>query len=178
MTLGLILFLAFFINLNKMRLKTNLKKDNFGVANNPEGVGIKPIDYFSLGHFLMRLVSFYIISVALLFLLNYVNSVNYWWVVINCIFAVGIIWECIENFTLLRLNKEFGDRPDSNINALFDVIFVIAGGFVMLFVRWLIIDLYFFIIIGIWIFTLGYIIFGIWRHYTHKRSKEIIYFIE
>lgn len=167
-TIGLILLLIFFLILNRRRLKKGSNKSVFKFADDIDEVGVKAFDYFSTGHHSMGVISFLPIYLALEFVQPNISILNCWWFILNCVFTIGIIWEFIENFILIKYGSKFENRVDSNINAFFDVILAIIGCITVLIIRLLVVDLCLFIFIWVCIIIVNIIIFFIWRKYTRK----------
>jgi len=125
-------------------------------AEDLDQTGTAPWDFFSWGHIDMGIASFLLLSLiniipsyvdqALVYIIPY-------WSMILLIIAVGIGWEIIENTVLYNTGLKFENRRDSLVNAVWDVIFVIVGGFYMWIIKGILVN-----IIGVHLILAFYIV--------------------
>ncbi|MFX1237541.1 MAG: hypothetical protein ACFFAS_13380 [Promethearchaeota archaeon] len=116
------------------------------IADSKDEVGITPIDYFSWGHIDMGIGSFILLS-----LINIVptliekaeeqiNNIP-WWLMIVIVIIIMICWELFENTVLYKFGAKFENRKDTLVNATWDVIFGIIGGFYMWIIKGALVNL-------------------------------------
>ena len=96
------------------------------VARRAEHVGISPIDFFSLGHFIMGYLTF--LGFYGTFSLFFGIPLNFLYLLGNIF--VSVIWEIVENVILFKLNFKFAHRRDSVINSIMDIFIFFVGGII------------------------------------------------
>jgi len=65
-----------------------------------------------------------------------------WWLIMVLVFVSGIIWEIMEIILLHRWGWRDLNKRKMFFHALFDLFFIIFGGLIMWFSKWVIIDLF------------------------------------
>ena len=114
------------------------------VANSDEEVGKTAIDYFSWSHINMGLVSFMLLSLINIIPSMVTSTLVYlipYWSMILLVIVVMLIWELFENFVLYKWGAKFENRQDTLLNATWDVIFGIIGGFYMWVIKGILVNL-------------------------------------
>ena len=94
-------------------------------AKDREDISKAAIDFFSLGHLLVGYFAYIVLNALFLILFNDISLI---FALISIIFG-GMLWEVIENTFLVKKNIKFGNRKDSTINSLMDVVMLFLGGF-------------------------------------------------
>ena len=96
------------------------------IAKCREEVGIKAIDFYSIGHIIIGYISFLVY--AMIFFLMFNDYIP----IFALLYAVetGILWELLENYVLDKTYLKFNNRKDSLQNSFTDVLFDVVGGLI------------------------------------------------
>ena len=125
-------------------------------------VGRSAWDFYSWGHIDMGIMSFLIFSLFIT-VTQWMDPTAViwlpWWSLMVMVLIFAVAWEIIENTILWQMGKKFENRKDSIYNSIWDIIFVMGGGFLMWLFKWIIMDLLG--KAGRWYYLVGFISFGI-----------------
>lgn len=86
------------------------------------------VDLYTVSHFIFGYITYLIIYLFMIFMLP--KYPDPYWVSITIAINIGIFWEFLENFYLVKKGYKFDDRVDSFANSLTDVLFVDIGAIV------------------------------------------------
>ncbi len=101
------------------------------IAQNREEVGQKFLDFFSIGHILLGLITYAIsFSVILSWGVLY-NDAKF--ISLASTFYFGLFWELFENFTRMGMRFRTSEIKDSLINSLSDILFTSLGAVICFF---------------------------------------------
>ncbi len=95
------------------------------IAKCKDEVGIKAIDFYSIGHIVLGYILFLVFSVIFFVLFN--DYIPFFALVYAV--EIGILWELFENYILDKTYLKFEIRKDSITNSFADVVFNLIGGF-------------------------------------------------
>lgn len=141
-------------------------------------VGRSPLDYYSWGHIAFGIGAFSIFSLIITLWELYVGPATLpWYFILIFVIIVGIVWEIFENTILWKLGVKYENRKDTFINAFFDIVFVIVGGIVTWFLKWIIMDIMgelgrWFYLSAIIMFVIVLIAYFIGFYITNEKTKE------
>lgn len=141
-------------------------------------VGRSPWDYYSWGHIAFGIAAFSIFSLLITIWELFISPATMpWYYILIFVLIVGVGWELIENTIIWKLGLKFENRKDSFINALFDIIFVVAGGAATWLLKWIIMNVMghfgrWFYLSAIILFCLVLIAYFIGFYITNEETKK------
>ena len=130
------------------------------VGDTDDYINRSPWDFYSWGHIALGIALFLLLSL-LITVPEYFGqkALIPWWLIIVIVIFLLLLWEFFENVILYSLGFKFGNRQDSLVNFLWDVILGISSALLTWLLKWIVMDIYNFR--GRWFYIAGALFFGI-----------------
>jgi len=127
--------------------KSYLKSLSITVSRGYQYVGKSFLDFFSIGHFFMGYMIFLISYYIMMIWFDFSNTILY--IGFSIAILIELLWELLENRTLVNKNKRMALGRDSNLNIVSDVLFCSLGAFIAILVDSIILHVIIIVVLSI-----------------------------